>query len=199
MIKRVFDLSLSLVLCTFLLPVLLCIALAILLLDGWPVFFVSERMKALGKPFRLIKFRTMRPDMSDSGATGAHKYHRITRTGHFLRRSRLDELPQLWNVIRGDMSFVGPRPPLRCYVENYPEIYGAVLKNRPGVTGLASIYFHAHEEFLLSKCSNAEESESVYVQFCVPRKARLDLIYQKNQNICLDISLMLKTVIKSMR
>lgn len=199
MMKRIFDVTLALVLGVLLLPLLLCTAVAILILDGRPVFYISERMKAPNRPFRLVKFRTMRPDASDFGATGAHKNHRITRTGRFLRRSRLDEVPQLWNVLRGDMSFVGPRPPLRRYVESHPEVYEAVLRNRPGVTGLASIYFHQHEDYLLSRCTSPEMSEQVYVQHCIPRKARLDLMYQQHQNICLDLSLMLKTVFKSLR
>ena len=97
------------------------------------------------------------------------------------------------------MSFVGPRPPLRRYVEKFPELYGKVLYNRPGVTGLASVYFHRHEEWLLRKATSAEETEEIYCRSCVPRKARLDLIYQKKQNLCLDITLMLKTVIKRLR
>jgi lipopolysaccharide/colanic/teichoic acid biosynthesis glycosyltransferase len=111
----------------------------------------------------------------------------------------LDELPQVINVLKGDISFVGPRPPLRQYVEQYPEIYGKVLKSRPGVTGMASIYFNAHEERLLSRCRNREETDRVYRRICIPRKARLDLLYQKRNNVCFDMDLMLRSVFKRMR
>ena len=197
--KRLFDLAVALGLMIILGPIILAVALAILIIDGRPVFYVSERMKTPGKGFALIKFRTMRPDDKDMGVTGAHKENRITTTGLRLRRLRIDEVPQLWNILVGDMSFVGPRPPLRRYVEKFPELYGKVLRNRPGVTGLASVYFHGHEEWLLKKAKSAEESEDIYCSSCVPRKARLDLIYQEKQTLCMDMMLMLKTVIKRLR
>jgi lipopolysaccharide/colanic/teichoic acid biosynthesis glycosyltransferase len=114
--------------------------------------------------------------------------------GHVLRRTRLDELPQLWNILRGDISFVGPRPPLRQYVERFPHLYARVLQSRPGITGLATLVYHAREERLLAACTTAVETDAVYVAFCIPRKARLDLIYQRKQTIQLDISLLMKTV-----
>lgn len=197
--KRLCDILLGLILAFPLLPIMIATGLVIVMLDGRPVFYVSDRAKAPGKTFRLLKFRTMRPDDTDSGASGGHKSHRITRTGTFLRRTRLDEVPQLWNILNGDMSFVGPRPPLMVYVERFPEIYGKVLQSRPGVTGLASIYFHEHEEFLLQNCGTPEENEIVYQTRCIPRKARLDLIYQANRSFCFDIELMLKTVFKGLR
>lgn len=198
-LKRLTDILFAVALAIVLAPVLLVTGLAILVLDGRPVFYISERAKGLGRTFRLVKFRTMRPDPTDSGASGGHKASRITRSGSFLRKSRLDEVPQLWNILKGDMSFVGPRPPLQIYVEKYPEIYGEVLKSRPGVTGLASIYFHAHEEFLLAKCSTPQENERIYQTRCIPRKAHLDLLYARNRNFCFDIWLMLATVFKRLR
>jgi lipopolysaccharide/colanic/teichoic acid biosynthesis glycosyltransferase len=156
-------------------------------------------MKTPTEGFNLVKFRTMKPVTDDSGPSGGDKSYRITRTGGFLRRTRLDELPQLWNVLKGDISFVGPRPPLRQYVEAYPEIYTQVMKSRPGITGLASIYFSAHEERLLSSCRSGEETDRVYRRMCIPRKAHLDRIYQKNRNICFDVVLMLRTVFKRLR
>lgn len=136
----------------------------------------------------------MRAVALDSGVSGGDKSERITRTGKLLRRTRIDEFPQLWNVIKGDMSFVGPRPPLREYVETHPETYAQVLKSCPGITGLASIYFSAHEERLLAQCSTSEQTDEVYRRICVPRKARLDMIYQKRQTMCFDIALMFQTV-----
>lgn len=197
--KRAFDLLVALVLAVILAPVMLVMALVILVLDGRPIFYISERMKTPTTGFRLVKFRTMKTVASDSGVSGGDKSDRITRTGRFLRRSRLDEVPQLWNVLKGDISFVGPRPPLRQYVERFPAIYGPVLRSRPGITGLASVYFHAHEEHLLARSRSNAETDAIYSRACVPRKARLDLIYQNRRNLCVDMSIMLKTVFKRLR
>ncbi|WP_434289545.1 sugar transferase [Celeribacter sp. SCSIO 80788] len=193
--KRMFDLFLVMCLGLLLLPVTCVLAGLILLRDGRPVFFLSERMKTPEQGFHLIKFRTMTLSATDSGVSGGDKQDRITRTGRFLRRSRLDELPQLWNVFRGDMSFVGPRPPLRLYVERHPEVYRAVLQNRPGVTGLATLTFHAHEARLLADCDTPEATDSVYSRRCVPRKARLDLLYRENASLCFDIKILFRTVL----
>jgi lipopolysaccharide/colanic/teichoic acid biosynthesis glycosyltransferase len=197
--KRVFDLVVAILLSVLLLPLILLTALAILVLDGGPMFYISERMKTATQGFRLVKFRTMKPTAIDSGVSGGDKVARITRTGAFLRRTRLDEVPQLWNVVKGDISFVGPRPPLRQYVERFPEIYGPVLRSRPGITGLASVYFHAHEEHLLARTSSNAETDAVYSRACIPRKARLDLIYQTRRTLCLDIGIMVKTVFRRLR
>lgn len=196
--KRLFDLALAILLGLALLPVILVIGLAIWLSDGRPVFHLSERMKTPQRAFRLVKFRTMKPAGDDSGVTGGDKSDRITTMGSFLRRRRLDELPQLWNILIGDMSFVGPRPPLRQYVERFPRLYGAVLQSRPGVTGLASVVYHDHEERLLSRCATLRETDELYSRACIPRKARLDLIYQANRTLCLDLLLMLKTVFRNL-
>jgi len=197
--KRVFDLVVAILLSVLLLPLIVLTALAILMLDGGPIFYISERMKTATQGFRLVKFRTMKPTAIDSGVSGGDKVVRITRTGAFLRRTRLDEVPQLWNVVKGDISFVGPRPPLRQYVERFPEIYGPVLRSRPGITGLASVYFHAHEEHLLARTSSNAETDAVYSRACIPRKARLDLIYQTRRTLCLDIVIMVKTVFRRLR
>jgi len=197
--KRLFDLVVAISLSILLLPVIAATALAILVLDGRPVLYISERMKTTTQGFRLVKFRTMKPVAEDSGVSGGDKAARTTRTGAFLRRSRLDELPQLWNVLKGDISFVGPRPPLRQYVERFPEVYGAVLLSRPGITGLASVYFHAHEERLLARSRSTDETDAIYSRICVPRKARLDLIYQRRRRLCLDMVIMLKTVFPRLR
>jgi lipopolysaccharide/colanic/teichoic acid biosynthesis glycosyltransferase len=147
-----------------------------------------------GRPFYLWKLRTMRVVATDSGVSGGDKSDRVTPMGRMLRKYRLDEIPQLWNVLRGDMSFVGPRPPLRSYVERFPEIYAQVLQSRPGVTGLATLHFHRHEELLLRSCKTAAETDAVYTRRCIPRKARLDLIYRDRQSFCMDIALMVATV-----
>lgn len=197
--KRLFDFFGALAGTIILAPLTAAVALAILLIDGRPVFYLAERMKTPTKSFTLIKFRTMKPVTGDSGVSGADKASRITRTGHFLRRHRLDELPQMWNVVLGDISFVGPRPPLRQYVERFPEIYREVLKSRPGITGLASVYFSAHEERLLARSQTPAQTDEIYCRACIPRKARLDLLYQQRRTMCYDWRIMLMTVFKRLR
>ncbi|GKY88819.1 sugar transferase [Sinisalibacter aestuarii] len=198
--KRAFDLTLALTLGILLLPVIGGIAAVILVRDGRPVFFGHKRARAPGQNFTLWKFRTMinMRRKSDHGVSGGHKRRRITPTGRFLRKTRLDELPQLWNVIRGDISFVGPRPPDPRYVKMFPELYGEVLKSRPGITGLATLIYHKTEERLLAQCRTPQQTEEVYTRRCVPRKARLDLIYAENRTLCYDIFLMLHTVFRKL-
>ncbi|MDG1129802.1 sugar transferase [Seohaeicola saemankumensis] len=194
--KRGFDLLVAGLLALVLWPVALAIALVILLVDGRPVFHVSERMKTPDISFHLWKFRTMRPVAGDVGVSGGDKSDRITRMGHILRRTRLDEIPQLVNIMRGDISLVGPRPPLRRYVELFPSLYAEVLKQRPGLTGLATLVYHRTEERLLKNCATPQETEEVYTRRCVPRKARLDLIYAEKRGICLDFRLILATAFR---
>jgi lipopolysaccharide/colanic/teichoic acid biosynthesis glycosyltransferase len=179
--------------------VILAVPFGLLLLwllwkEGLPLFYVSERMRAPGRAFRLWKLRTMTVARGDSGVTGADKAGRITPMGAFLRKIRADEIPQLYNVLKGDMSFVGPRPPLRLYVERFPDIYAQVLRSRPGITGLASLVYHAHEERLLARCKTAQETDDVYSRICVPAKARLDLIWQRHWSLCFDMALMGQTL-----
>ncbi|PZX12027.1 sugar transferase [Celeribacter halophilus] len=192
--KRLFDILFAITLGILLLPVIALLAFVILVRDGRPVFYLSERMQTPDRAFRLIKFRTMTENANDQGVSGGDKSDRISTTGAMLRRTRLDELPQLWNILKGDMSFVGPRPPLRLYVEEFPQTYTRVLRNRPGVTGLASLHFHEHEARLLATCQTAEETDRVYRRRCIPRKARLDMIYQRHQNICFDLLILIKTL-----
>lgn len=194
--KRVLDLVLALGL-----SAVLAIPFAVLLIvmaikDGFPLFYVAERMKGIGQPFNLWKLRTMTVSAADSGVSGGDKASRITPLGHFIRRSRLDEVPQLWNVLKGDMSFVGPRPPLRIYVERFSELYAQVLKCPVGITGLASLRYHAVEERLLAACTTAVETDRVYANTCIPAKARLDLLYQKNWSLCLDLRLIWDTGVR---
>lgn len=194
--KRIFDIAFS-ILFGVLLFVPFCILAAILLgIEGGPLFYVSERMKNPHQSFRLIKLRTMSDASSNSGVTGGDKVHRISRMHAFLRRTRIDEVPQLWNILRGDMSFVGPRPPLRVYTDAFPELYAQVLQSRPGVTGLASMLYHKTEEQLLSQTKTPEETDAVYRRRCIPIKARLDLIYQKHSSVCFDFMILGKTISK---
>ncbi len=192
--KRFFDLFFASLLVVILGPVLIVLLVWLLIKEGRPLFYVAERMKTPDQPFHLWKLRTMTVVAEDQGVSGGNKAGRVTPTGAWLRAKRLDEFPQLWNILRGDLSFVGPRPPLREYVERFPEIYGQVLKSRPGVTGLATIRFHKHEERLLNRCATPEQTDDVYTRICVPRKARLDLIYQRHQSTCYDFDLVFQTI-----
>lgn len=192
--KRLFDLFFASLLVLILGPVLLLLLGWLLWKEGRPIFYVAERMKTPGEGFALWKLRTMRVVAQDQGVSGGDKQARITKTGAWLRRKRLDEFPQLWNILKGDLSFVGPRPPLRQYVEAYPEIYNEVLKSRPGVTGLASITYHKHEAALLERCATPEETDAIYSKVCIPAKARLDLIYQRRRNMCYDFDLVFQTI-----
>lgn len=199
--KRVMDIFFALLAMLLLALPFALLVLWLLLREGRPIFYVSERMRTPSEGFALWKLRTMAPvavQSGVSGVSGGDKAARITRTGRVLRKTRADEIPQLWNILKGDMSFVGPRPPLRLYVERFPEIYGQVLQSRPGVTGLASLTYHRHEEALLAACRTPEETDAVYGRRCVPQKARLDLIYQRRRSLCFDLVLMGRTLARAL-
>lgn len=197
--KRATDILLSTGLLLVFMPVFISVMLIMTIRRDLPVFYVSERMRSAQEDFPLIKFRTMRPagpDDPDDGASGGHKADRITPMGIFLRGKRLDELPQLWNVLRGDISLVGPRPPLRRYTEMFPDLYTTVLQTPPGITGLASLIYHKTEARLLAGAKTAEETEEIYTSRCVPHKARIDRIYYDNRSIRLDLYILYLTAAK---
>ena len=197
--KRLVDLILATALTLLIAAPFAVLVLYLLWKEGRPVFYVAERMRAPGQPFDLWKLRTMTVVQAEVGVSGGNKNSRITPTGRFLRRTRLDEVPQLYNVLKGDMSFVGPRPPLRPYVERFPEIYAKVLQSRPGITGLATLVYHRHEEKLLAQCHTAAETDAVYARRCVPRKAHIDLIYQRRRTVCMDFRLMALTLARALK
>lgn len=196
--KRIFDIVISIVLLIVTAPLFLVIAIGIRREDYGSIFYVAERMKTPNKGFHLIKFRTMSdvPDYQNTGVTGGDKMDRITALGRKLRRYRLDELPQLINVLRGDMSFVGPRPPLRQYTDTFPELYGKVLRSRPGITGLATLHIHQYEERIMSPTTLAQDTETIYTTRCIPRKATLDLIYQRHASVWFDMVILWQTLCK---
>lgn len=192
--KRAFDIALALALGLLSLPLIVVISLVIRWRDGGPALYRAERMATPARAFGMLKFRTMTPHDADTGVTGGEKLHRITRVGHVLRRTHLDELPQIWNVLCGDMSFVGPRPPLRRYVEAQPALYAEVLRMRPGITGLASARLDRREARLLARSGSAAETEAIYLRRCVPVKARLDRIYAARRSFCWDLVILWQTV-----
>ena len=189
--KRLFDLCFGL-LCLFCLsPVYLCISVLILLKDGRPVFFKQERVGRNRKNFLLCKFRSMSVlKGADLGQFDAGNNSRVTPLGAALRKCKLDELPQLWNVIRGDMSLVGPRPEVSKWVEAYPKRWDRVLKARPGITDPASIRFRNEEE-LLAKSSDPDVD---YRDVILPQKLSLYEDYVDRSSIISDLLIILKTV-----
>ena len=198
--RRARDIALALLIGTILILPVIGLLVWLARGQGRPFFYGAERMKAPGQPFTLWKFRTMEAagnragnETGDSGVSGGDKAARITPQGATMRRYRADEIPQLWNVLRGDISFVGPRPPLRQYVEAFPELYARVLRSKPGITGLASLSYAAHEERLLSRSRSRAETDALYRRLCVPTKARLDLIYQRHASLCYDLKLIWQT------
>lgn len=193
--KRALDLLLLALAAVPCLPLLAFCAAAVRLVDGGPVFYGAQRIGQDGRPFTLWKLRTMAPGSdADGGVSGGPKAGRITRLGRRLRRWRLDELPQMWNILVGEMSFVGPRPPLPRYVARFPALYAEVLRARPGITGLATCLFHRREEALLSRCASAAETDAVYSRRCVPAKARFDRLYLRRRSVRLDLWLLWRTL-----
>lgn len=190
---RLADIALALVLGGLCAPLLALAMGAIWLCDGRPVFYPSERMRAPGRPFTLWKLRTMRPSALPPGPMGGARRADVTALGHWLRRSRIDELPQLWCVLRGEMGLVGPRPPLRAHVEAHPALYAHVLCVRPGLTGLATLACHPHEALLLARCATTEDAEALYARLLIPRKARLDMLWLARRSFWGDMALIGRT------
>ena len=164
------------------------------ILMGRPIFYASERMRTPQQAFVLWKLRSMTADGVNHGVSGGDKADRIPTWGRFLRASRLDEVPQLWNILCGDMTLVGPRPPLRTYVDRFPQEYAQVLRARPGLTGLATVALHRWETRLLANCRTARETDALYARRCIPRKAHLDLLYQRHACLRLDLAIVFWTV-----
>lgn len=175
--KRAFDLTLLLLTVPLTLPLSLLVAALLLLIEGRPILYRAHRTGQFGRDIHVWKFRTMRPQTNPIGVSGGAKLQGISRFSALLRSARLDELPQLVNILRGEMSFVGPRPPDPRYVRKFAELYGHILVIPPGLTGLATLRVHSFEGRILSRCATPEETEQVYCRRCIPRKTRLDLIY----------------------
>ncbi len=192
--KRLFDGALLALILPMALVLIAVTALLYWLMQGRPVLFSQIRAGQDGRPFRLWKFRTMNFVAIDEGVCGGDKHGRITRLGRFLRTSHLDELPQLWNVLCGEMSFVGPRPPLLIYVRDYPSVYTSVLKLRPGITGLASCRLSTWERKVLVQCTTPAQTDAAYRRRCISRKARLDRIYFRQRSLALDLLILWWTV-----
>ena len=191
--KRFLDLCISLFVLLCFLPLGILIALCILLESRGGVFYRQERVGLKGKLFFLLKFRSMRPDSDQLGKlTVGEKDPRVTRTGAFIRKYKLDEFPQFINVIKGEMSVVGPRPEVMEYVRHYSAVQRKVLDYKPGITDLASITFF-EESKLLAKSSDPERK---YIEEIMPEKIRINLAYQKTATIWTDLHVIWKTIFR---
>lgn len=195
--KRLFDLCGSLVLTVLLSPVMLVIAILIKAEDGGPVFFRQERVTTYGRVFRIFKFRTMIVDADKKGPLVTGKADsRITKVGSKLRHLRLDELPQVLNIVTGDMSFVGTRPEVKKYVDQYTEEMKATLLLPAGVTSLASIAFKEEDEMIAHYAELGESTDEAYRNHILPRKMCYNLDYLKKAGVAQDIRIMIKTVLE---
>jgi lipopolysaccharide/colanic/teichoic acid biosynthesis glycosyltransferase len=189
--KRALDVAMSAMMLVVMSPLLLIVCALVKLTSRGPVFYRQERVGEGGRPFNIVKFRSMvvDADRRGPGLTAAGD-PRVTRCGALLRRLKIDELPQLWNVLKGDMSLVGPRPELPVYVANYDSQQRVVLTVRPGITDTASIAFR-WEEDLLAQRPNPEQ---FYREDILPRKLALNLAYVANMSLKYDFLLMVRTV-----
>jgi len=192
-LKRCADIALSLMLLLLLWPVAVAIALAIWLDSGRPILFRQERVGLAFRHFQILKFRTMRVATGPSVTVAGDP--RITPIGKFLRATKLDEVPQFWNVFRGDMSLVGPRPEVPEYVDLFRERYGRVLTVRPGITDLASIRFRNEEEVLLRTMDPLRE----YAERILPAKLDLAEEYLTTRTFPGDFSILFRTAAAILR
>lgn len=195
--KRGFDLFFTSLGLFLLFPLFLVIAVAIRFDSAGPVFFRQVRVGRSGRPFRIFKFRTMCTDAEARGPRiTVGEDPRITRTGRFLRKFKLDELPQLFNVLKGEMSLVGPRPEVPRYVELYPEeIRTMVLSIRPGITDFASILYKDESAVL----ARAVDPEAAYVNVILPEKLKHYVRYVSERTLWLDIKIVLLTLMEIMQ
>lgn len=187
--KRAFDFLSALLGLLILSPLLLIIAIAIKLTSRGPVFFRQERIGLNFRPFQIVKFRTMYEGL-DGPLITARSDRRVTWVGRILRRIKFDELPQLWNVLKGDMSLVGPRPEVVKYVERFRDDYTEILSVRPGITDPASIAYR-REDVLLAASDNPETK---YVTEILPKKIAMSKEYVRTRSFAGDFILIVRTI-----
>jgi len=196
LLKRCFDIVFSAFGIFILSPVFVLIALAIVIDSRGGIFYRQRRVGKDDKDFFILKYRTMKTNSDKSGLlTVGARDSRITRVGYFLRKYKLDELPQLFNVLEGDMSFVGPRPEVRKYVDMYTLDQKKVLAVKPGITDYASIEY-SNENEILAKSKNPEQT---YITEIMPHKLQLNLKYINEQSFFTDLKIIFRTVGKIVR
>jgi lipopolysaccharide/colanic/teichoic acid biosynthesis glycosyltransferase len=189
MANSIFDAIASATGLILLSPLLVLVAIAVVLEDGWPVFFRHERVGRGGRLFRIWKFRSMRTRVSGRSITSSDD-PRVTRVGRVLRKYKLDELPQLWNVARGEMSLVGPRPEIPRFVNLNDPVWRAVLQRKPGITDLASLLYRNEEEIL----GRSDHPEAYYNEVILLAKLALNLRYAQTRSFWSDMKLILLTL-----
>lgn len=191
-LKRVFDFIVAIFLLILLAPVFLVVAILVKLTSAGPILYKQERVTTYGRVFRIYKFRTMVENADKMGSlVTLDNDTRVTRVGRFLRRFRLDEIPQLFNIILGQMSFVGTRPEVKKYVDAYSDEMLATLLMPAGVTSLASISFRDEDKHL----DSGESVEDTYINKILPEKMKHNLEYIEKFNVFYDITLMIKTIL----
>jgi lipopolysaccharide/colanic/teichoic acid biosynthesis glycosyltransferase len=191
-VKRLLDVVIASLLILFLSPLLLVVSVWIKLTSRGPVLYKQKRIGRYGRPFAIFKFRTMYQGADRCGpSVTASDDDRITPVGRILRDNKIDELPQLFNVVRGEMSLVGPRPQVPRFVEHFePELREIVLRVRPGITGSTSLYFR-HEERLLT---DQEDREGFYIRHILPVKLRMDADYVLARSLRADLGVLIETL-----
>ena len=195
-LKRIFDLVMSLILLIILSPVFIGVAIWIKLDSKGPVFYRQERITQYGKKFKIFKFRTMVVNADKMGSlVTTQNDSRITKVGEKIRKCRLDEIPQLLNILSGDMSFVGTRPEVKKYVDQYTDEMMATLLLPAGVTSLASIQYRDEDEVLTKYVDEEHSVDEVYIEKILPDKMKYNLKAIKEFNFLEDIGLMIQTVI----
>jgi lipopolysaccharide/colanic/teichoic acid biosynthesis glycosyltransferase len=192
-LKRSFDIVCSLIGILLLIPFFVMICLIQIISSGFPVFYFQTRVGKNNIDFKLFKFRTMNLNADKQGLlTVGGRDPRVTKLGYYLRKYKLDELPQLFNVLFGTMSLVGPRPEVRKYVDLYNELQANVLSVKPGITDYASLEFINENELL----AQSNEPEKTYINDIMPKKLALNLKYIKEQNLLVDLKIITKTILK---
>jgi lipopolysaccharide/colanic/teichoic acid biosynthesis glycosyltransferase len=192
-LKITFDFVVSIVAILVLIPLFLIISFLIKIDSKGPIIFKQVRVGRNGKEFKIYKFRTMVTDAEKLGKQiTVGRDPRITRVGYFLRKFKLDELPQLFNVLKGDMSLVGPRPEVPRYTQLYNEEQKKVFTVRPGITDYASIKYRNENEIL----AKSEDPEKTYIEVIMPDKLKLNLKYIEEQSLWLDIKIIFMTLYK---
>lgn len=197
LLKRFLDFIGSLILLILLSPILIILAISIKIDSKGPVFYRQERVTTNGKTFKIFKFRTMIQDADKRGTLITGKQDsRITKIGNKIRKSRLDELPQLINILKGEMSFVGTRPEVKKYVDMYTDEMKATLLMPAGVTSMASIKFKDEDEIISKQTKSGKTVEEAYVNDILPEKMKWNLEYIKKFSIFEDLKICIETVIK---
>lgn len=195
-LKRFFDIIMSLILIIILSPVILIVSIWIKLDSKGPVFYRQERVTQYCKIFRIFKFRTMVVNADQIGSlVTTQNDSRITKVGNKIRKCRIDEIPQLFNILTGDMSFVGTRPEVKKYVDYYTDEMKATLLLPAGVTSLASLKYRDEDEIIRKETDKGKSVDQAYIEDVLPEKMVFNLEYLKSFNVVKDVSLCVKTVI----